>query len=35
MVDRVYLVGANPFALSTQRLIERIALIRTYLPKLF
>lgn len=32
MVDRVYLVGADPFALSAERLLERIGLIRSYLP---
>lgn len=31
-IQRVYLVGADPFALSTKRLLERIALIRRYLP---
>ncbi len=31
-VRRVYLVGADPFALSAKRLLERIDLIRKYLP---
>ena len=31
-IQRVYLVGADPFALSAQRLLERIELIRKYLP---
>ncbi|MCR5479223.1 MAG: radical SAM protein [Ruminococcus sp.] len=31
-IDRVYLVGADPFALSTQKLLERISLIKKYLP---
>jgi radical SAM superfamily enzyme YgiQ (UPF0313 family) len=31
-IGRVYLVGADPFALSATRLIERIELIRRYLP---
>ena len=31
-VQRVYLVGADPFALSAERLLERIRLIRRYLP---
>lgn len=32
IIDRVYLVGADPFALSTKRLLERIELIKKYLP---
>lgn len=31
-MKRVYLVGANPFALSANRLLERISLVRKYLP---
>ena len=31
-IQRVYLVGADPFALSADRLLERIELIRKYLP---
>ncbi len=31
-IQRVYLVGADPFALSAGRLLERIDLIRKYLP---
>ncbi len=31
-IRRVYLVGADPFALSAGRLMERIALIKKYLP---
>jgi radical SAM superfamily enzyme YgiQ (UPF0313 family) len=31
-IQRVYLVGADPFALSADRLLERIDLIRQYLP---
>ncbi|MBR2854945.1 MAG: radical SAM protein [Clostridia bacterium] len=31
-IRRVYLVGADPFALSAVRLLERIDLIRKYLP---
>ena len=31
-MKRVYLVGANPFALSAYRLLERISLVRKYLP---
>ena len=31
-VGRVYLVGADPFALPAARLVERIELIRRYLP---
>lgn len=31
-IDRVYLVGADPFALSAERLLERVRLIRSYLP---
>ncbi len=31
-IERVYLVGADPFALSAQRLLERIDLVKSYLP---
>lgn len=31
---RIYLVGADPFALSAARLLERINLIREYLPRI-
>lgn len=31
-IDRVYLVGADPFALSAERLLERIDLIKKYIP---
>lgn len=31
-IDRVYLVGADPFALSAKNLLERIDLIKRYLP---
>ena len=31
-IERVYLVGADPFALTAARLLERIDLIRQYLP---
>jgi len=31
-IQRVYLVGADPFALSARRLLERIDLIKKYLP---
>ncbi len=31
-IQRVYLVGANPFALSAKHLLDRIALIKRYLP---
>ena len=31
-IQRVYLVGADPFALSAKRLLERIDLIKQYLP---
>lgn len=31
-IQRVYLVGADPFALSTRRLLERMELIKKYLP---
>ena len=31
-IERIYLVGADPFALSAARLLERIRLIRKYLP---
>jgi histone acetyltransferase (RNA polymerase elongator complex component) len=31
-IQRVYLVGADPFALSAKRLLERINLIKKYLP---
>ena len=30
--DRVYLVGADPFALSAEKLLERISLSKKYLP---
>ena len=33
-IRRAYLVGADPFALSAKRLLERIDLIRKYLPNL-
>ncbi|MBP3231153.1 MAG: radical SAM protein [Anaerovibrio sp.] len=33
-VQRIYLVGADPFALSASRLLERISLIRKYLPNI-
>ena len=32
-IDRVYLVGADPFALSAEKLLERISLIKKYLPR--
>ena len=32
-IGRVYLVGADPFALSAKNLLARIALIKEYLPK--
>ena len=32
-IERVYLVGADPFALSAKRLLERTDIIRRYLPK--
>ncbi|MBO5491121.1 MAG: radical SAM protein [Desulfovibrio sp.] len=32
-IRRVYLVGADPFALSAKRLLERIDLIKKHLPK--
>ena len=32
-IRRVYMVGADPFALSAARLLERIDLIRKYLPR--
>ncbi len=32
-IERVYLVGADPFALSADRLLERIDAIRNYLPQ--
>ncbi len=32
-IKRVYLVGADPFALSAPRLLERIELIKKYLPQ--
>ena len=32
-IRRVYLVGADPFALSASRLLERIDLIQKYLPR--
>ena len=31
-VQRVFLVGADPFALSAERLLERIRLVKKYLP---
>ncbi len=31
-IDRVYLVGADPFALPAEKLLERISLIKKYLP---
>ena len=31
-IQRAYLVGADPFALSAHRLLDRIDLIKTYLP---
>ena len=31
-IQRVYLVGADPFALSAERLLDRIELIKKYLP---
>jgi hypothetical protein len=31
-IERAYLVGADPFALSAKRLLERIELINKYLP---
>lgn len=31
-IQRIYLVGADPFALSASRLLERIRLIKKYLP---
>lgn len=31
-IDRVYLVGADPFALSAENLLTRISLIKKYLP---
>ena len=31
-IQRIYLVGADPFALSAKKLLERIELIRKYLP---
>lgn len=33
VVDRMYLVGADPFALSADRLLERCDLIRAYFPQ--
>ncbi|MBQ9221879.1 MAG: radical SAM protein [Succinivibrio dextrinosolvens] len=33
-IKRIYLVGADPFVLSTKKLIERISLIRRYLPNI-
>ena len=33
-IRRAYLVGADPFALSAKRLLERIDLIRRYIPNL-
>lgn len=32
-IERVYFVGADPFALSMEKLLERIDLIKRYLPK--
>ncbi len=32
-IDRVYLVGANPFALKADYLLERVDLIKKYIPK--
>jgi len=32
-IMRVYLVGADPFALSANRLLERIALVKKHLPR--
>ena len=32
-IERVYLVGADPFALSANRLLDRIDIIRHYLPQ--
>ena len=31
-IKRIYLVGADPFVLSTKKLVERISLIRNYFP---
>lgn len=31
-VDRIYLVGADPFALSARNLEDRIRIIKSYLP---
>ena len=33
-IQRIYLVGADPFALSASRLLERVSLIRKYLPNI-
>lgn len=33
-IQRIYLVGADPFALSASRLLERIRLIKKYLPNI-
>lgn len=33
-IQRIYLVGADPFALSAARLLERIRLIKKYLPNI-
>lgn len=33
-IKRVYLVGADPFALSAENLLERIDLIRNYMPNI-
>ena len=33
-IERIYLVGADPFALSASRLLERILLIRKHLPNI-
>lgn len=32
VIDRVYLVGADPFALSAERLLELIDLVKSHLP---
>lgn len=33
-IERIYLVGADPFALSTKALLERVSLIKNYLPNI-
>ena len=33
-IQRIYLVGADPFALSASRLMERISLIKNYIPNI-